>query len=83
MGDFRPADHAMGLELQIEELNERRRRATVQGMDSEASQLRSEIEALQGELAATADRLAVEGVEPDPAPHLHNAEELNLHEVPD
>ena len=43
--DFRPADHAMGVELQIEELMEQRRRAEVQGRGEGLSRLDAEIEA--------------------------------------
>jgi hypothetical protein len=64
--DPRAADHAMGLELQLEELNEQRRRAVVQGRGEDASRLDGEITALQAELAVTAEA-ATGGPEP-PAP---------------
>jgi hypothetical protein len=43
MADFRPADHAMGLELQLDELIEQRERARVQGRPAEAARLEGEI----------------------------------------
>lgn len=55
---FRPADHAMGLELQLEELTEQRQRAVVQGREEEAARLQREIEAVVGELALTAEAVA-------------------------
>ncbi len=51
----RAADHAMGLELQLEELAEQRARAEVQGRSAEAARLSAEIAALQLELARTAE----------------------------
>jgi hypothetical protein len=54
----RAADHAMGLELQLEELNEQRRRAEVQGRTAELPSFDREIAALQSELALTAEALA-------------------------
>ncbi len=77
MEGFRAADHAMGLELQLEELNEQRQRARVQGRWDDARRLEVEISELQGELAATAEMLAMRGSEPEPEPHLHNAEQLS------
>lgn len=78
MGEgFRPADHAMGLELQLEELQEQRQRARVQGRWQDARRMEHEIEQLQAELAATAELLAVRGPDPDPAPRLHHADELD------
>jgi hypothetical protein len=58
MTDPRLADHEMGLELQLVELEEQRRRAEVQGRGEDAAGLAREIEAVQVELAATAERLA-------------------------
>jgi hypothetical protein len=46
MADFRPADHAMGLELQLEELIEQRERARVQGRPEDAERLEGQISAL-------------------------------------
>ena len=83
MGEFRPADHAMGLELQLEELIERRERAIVQGRDEDGRGLALEIAALQDELAATAEQIALAGPQPEPAPELHYAEELSSHQPPD
>lgn len=71
----------MGLELQLEELREQQERARVQGRDSEAVRLQSEIEELQSELATTAElaaEMATAG-EPDAEPpHLHGASKLSL-----
>lgn len=78
MGEFRAADHAMGLELQLEELNEQRQRARVQGRWEDARRLETEIAELQAELAATAEMLATRGSEPEPEPRLHNAEQLSI-----
>jgi hypothetical protein len=83
MAEIRPADHAMGLELQIEELTEQRRRAQVQHRDEDAKRLSKEIEDLQAELAMTAELSAREGSESLPPPELHNAAELNITEEPD
>ncbi|HEX2039763.1 MAG TPA: hypothetical protein VHF47_08540 [Acidimicrobiales bacterium] len=58
MTDPRLADHEMGLELQLIELEEQRRRAEVQGRSEDATRLNREIEAVQLELAATAERIA-------------------------
>jgi quercetin dioxygenase-like cupin family protein len=77
MTDFRPADHAMGLELQLEELQEQQKRALVQGRVDDAARLASEIEQLQGELGATAELLSVEDGQVVP-PHLHDAGKLSL-----
>lgn len=79
--DFRPADHAMGLELQLEELQEQRQRARVQGRWEDARRMEAEIEQLQAELAATAEILSVRGQTPDPEPHLHNAAQLRVEEA--
>ncbi len=76
MGEFRPADHAMGLELQLEELQEQRQRARVQARWDDARRLEAEIGQLQAELAATAEMLATTASDPEPEPRLHNAEEL-------
>lgn len=73
----------MGLELQIEELMEQAQRAEVQGRDDDAQRLSLEVDALQAELAATADRAALEDPSPDPGPELHNAEELSITDDPD
>ena len=73
----------MGLELQIEELIEQRERASVQGRDADARQLEREIEALQVELAVTAERAALAGPEEEPAPQLQHAEELSITDAVD
>jgi hypothetical protein len=77
MADFRPADHAMGLELQLDELMEQRERARVQGRSADAARLEGEISALQAELALTAELAVTEGPPEDPGPELQYAEELN------
>ncbi|MGI8753344.1 MAG: hypothetical protein ACR2MN_13710 [Acidimicrobiales bacterium] len=76
MSYFRPDDHAMGLELQLEELTEQRERARVQHRYEELRRLDAEIVVLQTDLVETAERLAFRGVPPEPEPILHNAEEL-------
>ncbi|MBW3668172.1 MAG: hypothetical protein KY443_03065 [Actinobacteria bacterium] len=58
MTDPRLADHEMGLELQIVELVEQRTRAEVQGRTEDAARIQAEIEALQVEMASTAERIA-------------------------
>lgn len=58
MTDPRLADHEMGLELQIVELVEQRTRAEVQGRADDARRIQDEIDALQLELARTAERIA-------------------------
>jgi hypothetical protein len=50
------ANRALGIELQIEELVERRERAAVQHRPAEEMQLNAEIVVLYDELAAVADR---------------------------
>jgi len=59
--DPRLEDHAVGLELRLVDLVERRERVTVQGHPEEAVAIQSEIDTLQAELAATAERLTGEG----------------------
>lgn len=66
----------MGLELQLEELNEQRERARVQRRADDVVRLEREIEALQAELAMTAEYLAMEGAAPEPEPQLQHAQEL-------
>ena len=56
----------MGLELQIEELVERQKRANRQRFFAEAARLQTEIGTLQADLVATAETIAG-GVAP-PAP---------------
>lgn len=58
MTDPRLADHEMGLELQIVELVEQRTRAEVQGRTEDAGRIQAEIDALQGEMARTAEQIA-------------------------
>jgi hypothetical protein len=53
--DFEPADHAMGIELQIVELVEQQQRAQVQHRMDDAERLESEIAELRAELIRTAE----------------------------
>jgi len=55
MMDPRLEDHAVGLELQIVELEERRQRALVQGRGDDASRFERELESLRTELVTTAE----------------------------
>lgn len=59
-------DRAMGLELQIEELVERQKRANRQRFFAEAARLQAEISALQADLVATAETIASEVATPSP-----------------
>jgi hypothetical protein len=61
--DPRIEDHAVGVELQLTELVEKRERALVQGRTDRAEELTVEIEVLQTELAATAERIGNEHFE--------------------
>jgi hypothetical protein len=54
----RDADHALGLELQIEELVEQRQRARVQHREGDADNLDRQITALQSELATSVEQAA-------------------------
>jgi hypothetical protein len=58
MMDPRLEDHAVGLELQIVELEERCQRALVQGRGDDAARLEREAETLRTELASTAELLS-------------------------
>jgi hypothetical protein len=58
MSDPRLEDHAVGVELQLNELVEKRERALAQGRRERAAALTAEIEALQAELARTAEEIA-------------------------
>jgi hypothetical protein len=57
MTDPRLADHMVGLELQLIELEERRQRAQVQKDRVAMARLEGEIEQLRQEMAVTAERL--------------------------
>jgi hypothetical protein len=57
MTDPRMADHMVGLELQMIELEERRQRALVQHDDQAVAGLEGEIGQLRLEMAATAEHL--------------------------
>ena len=56
--DPRLEDHAVGLELQIVELEERKQRALVQGRVEDASRYETEEETLRAELVNTAELLS-------------------------
>lgn len=58
MHDPKLEDHVVGLELQIVELVEQRERATVQHDEAAATRIQREIDALQAELAQTAEAIA-------------------------
>ena len=68
MVSMRDGDHALGLELQIEELVEQGQRARVQHRDDDATALDAEVSQLQSELAETVERAAAH---PDDAPIIH------------
>jgi len=57
MADPRLEDHAVGVELQLTELNEELERARVQGRTEQMGRLEREIAALQDDLASTAERI--------------------------
>ncbi|MDQ1436786.1 MAG: hypothetical protein QOK43_415 [Acidimicrobiaceae bacterium] len=57
MTDPRLADHMVGLELQMIELEERRQRARVQGDRVAMARLEGEIDHLRQEMASTAEHL--------------------------
>ena len=67
----------MGLELQLEELQEQRQRAEVQGRFEDVRELEPQIEQLQYELAITADLLDRDSDKVEP-PQLHDAEKLSV-----
>jgi hypothetical protein len=60
MADPRLEDHAVGVELQLTELNEELERARVQGRRERMLTLEREIAVLQDDLAATAERIVGE-----------------------
>lgn len=60
MTDPRLEDHAVGVELQITELVEKIERARVQGRHERVAELQPQLEALQDELATTAEEIADE-----------------------
>ena len=55
MATSQDADHALGLELQLEELVEQRERARVQGRHEDLPPIDEEIARLQSELAEAAE----------------------------
>ena len=63
MDDFRLADHAVGLELELAELVEQHERAVVQGLTAEAGALQRQIDAVQLELVDTAEELATHAMD--------------------
>jgi hypothetical protein len=63
MADPRLEDHAIGVELQLTELNEELERARVQGRREQIGRLEREIAVLQDDLASTAERIAGEHYE--------------------
>jgi hypothetical protein len=67
MHDPRLEDHAVGVELQLVELNEQAERARVQGRLEDARSIQAETDQLLAELADTADRVAEE---PPLSPHI-------------
>lgn len=70
MIDPRLEDHVVGLELQLVELVEQRERATVQHRPHDAARIQRDIDALQEEMARTAEIIA----RPDAgAPDFHHA----------
>lgn len=58
MTDPRLEDHLVGLELQLVELVENKQRAEVQGRVADAAALETDIQALQAEMATTAERIS-------------------------
>ncbi len=70
MTDPRLEDHVTGLELQLVELVEQRKRAEVQNRPGDAGRLDQEIAAVQQELAATAEAALI-GDEPSAPPEEH------------
>lgn len=60
MTDPRLEDHAIGVELQMNELVEQIERARVQGRPERVAELQPELEALQNELAETAEHIGEE-----------------------
>lgn len=63
MTDPRLEDHAIGVELQMTELVEQIERARVQGRLDRVAELQPELEALQDELARTAEDIMAEHYE--------------------
>ena len=64
MADEHLEDHAIGVELQLNELVEQRERALVQGDDGRVATLDAEIAALQDELMETSELIADPGHRP-------------------
>jgi hypothetical protein len=72
------ADHATGVELQIEELVHQRETARHDGWDDEADALETEIADLQLELAETAEQAADEHYQPASIHGVDTADHLSL-----
>ena len=72
MIDPRIEDHLVGLELQLVELVEQRERADVQRRPRDAARLQAEIDALQEEMARTAELATRPTAD---TPHFHYAGE--------
>lgn len=60
MADPRLEDHAVGVELQLTELNEELERARVQGRPERMRELQRDIAVLQDDLARTAEAIVAE-----------------------
>jgi hypothetical protein len=73
-------DHAMGLELELEELVEQRERARVQGQVDDAQRLGDEITDVQDELVEAAEAASSEPAVP--APVVHDAAQLGIEDEP-
>ncbi|HWG74571.1 MAG TPA: hypothetical protein VG184_11025 [Acidimicrobiales bacterium] len=75
----RDADHAVGVELQLEELVEQRERARVQGRVDDAEAIEPEIADLQSELADTIESAA----QVDPVPPTMHPPDAPTSHAPD
>jgi hypothetical protein len=72
MTDPRIEDHLVGLELQLVELVENKQRAEIQGRVDDAKALETDIQAIQTEMATTAEKISAED-EDAAAPRAHLA----------
>lgn len=68
----------MGLELELEELVERRTRAAVQHFAGDVARLDREIAAVQAELAEAAEAAAAEPSGTTPPPTVHDPDALGI-----
>ncbi|MGH9177561.1 MAG: hypothetical protein ACRD0N_03270 [Acidimicrobiales bacterium] len=64
-------DHVVGLELQLVELVEQRERATVQHRRQDAARIQHDVDALQEEMARTAEAIARADAE---TPSIHDVD---------